>query len=358
MQRLSGAAIWDESTANRFVVESMPSSAVSPASPSASPASEKEQMTNGGSGQPSSTSFVTLVHGSWCSRTSEDFFQAAEWIQYSQTFPVSGSMRNGQCFQRERLALRTAGSASLSSAWPTARAEDSESCGNHLGATDSLTGMTPSANDETGKQYTRDGGDPNKPRLSLSGQAMLERWPTPDTNPNGRYNTSPGPAGARPTIAYAAMLREARRPGAQVSVSMQARIWQTPNTDSFRSRGGDRKDEMGLDQQSRFWATPQAHDVKNVNSTASDYMGLPKEVAAWPSLTARDWKGGGEAVIRQDGKSRLDQLDWKAESFSRQAQATPDGLTSSENPRGLRLHLGPIHDALTLVLQAGSWAGR
>jgi DNA (cytosine-5)-methyltransferase 1 len=34
-----------------------------------------------------------------------------------------------------------------------------------------------------------------------------------------------------------------------------AKQWQTPATDSFRSRGGDRKDEMGLDQQARHWPT-------------------------------------------------------------------------------------------------------
>ena len=36
-----------------------------------------------------------------------------------------------------------------------------------------------------------------------------------------------------------------------------ATYWQTPATDSFRSRGGDRVNEMGLDQQSRFWPTPK-----------------------------------------------------------------------------------------------------
>jgi hypothetical protein len=33
----------------------------------------------------------------------------------------------------------------------------------------------------------------------------------------------------------------------------EAAHWQTPATDSFRSRGGDRKDEMGLDQQARLF---------------------------------------------------------------------------------------------------------
>lgn len=39
-----------------------------------------------------------------------------------------------------------------------------------------------------------------------------------------------------------------------------AEQWQTPGTDSFRSRGGDRADEMGLDQEARFWQTPQARE--------------------------------------------------------------------------------------------------
>ena len=34
--------------------------------------------------------------------------------------------------------------------------------------------------------------------------------------------------------------------------------WQTPQTDSFRSRGGERKDEAGLDRQARTWPTPTA----------------------------------------------------------------------------------------------------
>lgn len=46
-----------------------------------------------------------------------------------------------------------------------------------------------------------------------------------------------------------------------------AALWQTPGTDSFRSRSGDRKDEMGLDQQARaMWPTPAARDYKGTNS--------------------------------------------------------------------------------------------
>lgn len=47
----------------------------------------------------------------------------------------------------------------------------------------------------------------------------------------------------------------------------QIQLWQTPGTDSFRSRVGDRKDEMGLDQQARMqWVTPAIRDHKGANS--------------------------------------------------------------------------------------------
>ena len=47
-----------------------------------------------------------------------------------------------------------------------------------------------------------------------------------------------------------------------MALSMQADQWQTPASDSFRSRGGDRKDEMGLDQQARTWPGPMAHEAR------------------------------------------------------------------------------------------------
>jgi hypothetical protein len=39
--------------------------------------------------------------------------------------------------------------------------------------------------------------------------------------------------------------------GWTIDLNEQAAWWQTPATDSFRCRGGDRKNEMGLDQQAR-----------------------------------------------------------------------------------------------------------
>jgi hypothetical protein len=50
-----------------------------------------------------------------------------------------------------------------------------------------------------------------------------------------------------------------------------AELWQTPAVDSFRSRGGDRKDEMGLDQQARFsqFPTPAARDFRSETGGAA-----------------------------------------------------------------------------------------
>ena len=54
----------------------------------------------------------------------------------------------------------------------------------------------------------------------------------------------------------------------------QVKQWQTPATDSSRSRGGDRKDEMGLDQQARNWPTPMAADDGHKVTPASHQSGL------------------------------------------------------------------------------------
>lgn len=70
---------------------------------------------------------------------------------------------------------------------------------------------------------------------------------------------------------------------------------------------------------------------------------LPAMAANWPSPTTRIYKGGGQAVTRADGKSRLDMLDmldWSAEAWSASRSsvpdpATPDGPASSPSRRSL-----------------------
>ncbi len=98
----------------------------------------------------------------------------------------------------------------------------------------------------------------------------------------------------------------------------QANQWQTPATDSFRSRGGERKDEQGLDQQARLWATPSARDHKGEASKGpkgtSRQRDLTREVKAFshPDLAtqkpgANCWCGSLGCDLRSH-KRRLSPL--------------------------------------------------
>lgn len=127
------------------------------------------------------------------------------------------------CLQRRKSALLTDGKDSLH--WPTARAEDAESAGNHPGACDSLTGAT--------------------------------------------------------------------------------RNWKTPATDSFRSRGGKRKNEAGLDQQSRNWPSPRANDHKSgVTGEVAKANARPlcEVVAQWRTPDAPTGAGGSRTRTNSRGK--------------------------------------------------------
>jgi hypothetical protein len=136
-----------------------------------------------------------------------DMFSDLGFSEFSETLPDSGWFADGFLY-----ALRTSGpaiSGSGCSLWPTALQENGESCGNHPGAVDSLTGAA--------KLW-------NTPRAITGGAETAER-----KQELGRTESGGG------------------------DLQAQTQLWQTPATDSFRSRGGDRKDEMGLDQQARMY---------------------------------------------------------------------------------------------------------
>lgn len=81
--------------------------------------------------------------------------------------------------------------------------------------------------------------------------------------------------------------------------------WQTPGADSFRSRGGDRKDEMGLDQQARkLWPTATAGDAAGGGS-----RNLPGSKAhAGVSLTDMVLFGGSSTPRNPDDPRTRDRL--------------------------------------------------
>jgi hypothetical protein len=130
--------------------------------------------------------------------------------------------------------------------WPTPRMEDGESSGMRWsrGKADTLTAVathlagwpSPQARDHKGA--TLPGNELTHNARPLNEMAVLAGWPTPmaGTPAQKGYNAAGNTDSSRATVALAG--------------------WPTPQVDPFRSRGGDRKDEMGLDQIAR--TLPQA----------------------------------------------------------------------------------------------------
>jgi hypothetical protein len=137
--------------------------------------------------------------------------------------------------------------------WPTARANDSEKRG------------------EVG----------NDPRNGLV--AAAEHWLTPNVPNGGR------------TIHHAEVMgRTAMHQGKKV--------------------------QIGLESQVENCSTPRASDGEKGSPNQSFGAGgvpLTNQASNWSSPTVRIHKGGGTALTRADGRSRLDMLDWQAESWER-----------------------------------------
>ena len=253
--RLSGLTL-SPSQADCFVAAWLDSLAGFPAKTSALPADKQESRESGADcSSRLSDSFASWNRSSGCflktSRQSSLFQQEQP---FSENLPKSGSMRNGELFERPMLVDRTGESGRL--CWPTAVVTDSN------GARNETSGRSMASQHHSGTTLN---------------DAII-KWPTPrsaDSESCGNY------------------------PGAVDSLTGAARMWQTPATDSFRSRGGDRKHEMGLDQEARMWHTPKAHEnaetsgtfvSRNADRGAHCFSGLGAQTMHWPTPQARDVK--------------------------------------------------------------------
>lgn len=183
------------------------------------------------------------------------------------------------------------------SSWPTARAEDSESCGNHSGSTDSLTGAS-------------------------------RNWKTP----HGFQNTD----------------RFGKTAGGGGEFAKQAMGWQTPATDSFRSRGGDRKDEPGLDQQARKWPTPKvptggAEVRASRKQRGSGGEDLAASATVWPTPRSNDYKSGVTGNIKKKNARPLCEVACQS-SLPAPPTSTPGASSSPStrrlNPRFVEMLMG------------------
>ncbi len=119
--------------------------------------------------------------------------------------------------------------------------------------------------------------------------------------------------------------------------------WQTPATDSFRSRGGDRKDEMGLDQQARaHWPTPmqddKSHDGRDLEKREQDgrQLGLNDVSRIWWPTPRQE--PGTHSIV--NGKRYETSLEYVSRD-SLPVQQMSDGPQSSEIVQTSRRRLNP-----------------
>jgi hypothetical protein len=128
-----------------------------------------------------------------------------------------------------------------------------------------------------------------------------------------------------------------------VSLHHLAAHWQTPGTDSFRSRGGERKDEMGLDQQARFWATPVASPNTNrsTKSTPTQEAGKHGEYLAVQAIT--HWPTPKTGMTDCPAERNRNTPNLAASASTHQPGTTmPDGQPSRRvlNPRFAEMLMG------------------
>ena len=344
----------EPSRANSIVAEWLELWPVSPARITQSQGSVLESSENtANSGTTSRPSFATWDRTGCFWRTSQASMFPMEEMQgpyfprdsglYLETWPISGSMLNGCVYERPTLELRTGGLGG--SAWPTSRAEDSESAGNHPGAVDSLTGATRNWGTP---QVTTNGGSPS-PQCTGNGsrledQVSPEMWPTVTANPATYSNGFMGPNLIEKATSWLTPhgmngQDQTGKQGRGGEFAAQAKEWQTPATDSFRSRGGNRVNEMGLDQQSRFWPTPNTPSGgPNTKSTPTHTGGLDLDgsVLNWGTPTSRDYKDGSSADTAPTN-GLLGRQVIQGSHCSLPAPAIPSGPTSSPNSPGLPL---------------------
>ena len=314
-QHLFGALVLKSSSQTSGVESWIASQRAFPASPGAPPENSEALRTNGGSGPPSLGSSARSNRPSYSLRMCQASFLDEDSIAYSEMLPKWGSMRSGVIWPQAKWEPAT--NANAFSFWSSIRVADTEACAHPNTTNDSAP--------------------------DIAGY-----WPTPTTAPeapNTGSNKVNGPT----------------------SLGEATSQWQSPAADSFRSRGGDRRDEAGLDQEARMWPTPTEDNANNnggpSRSRERGYGDLTVAVNDWPTIrpssgerncgatcmessrlwptaTARDWKGSTPQSMY---RGHLDQAT--EQIFSRQGRAMNDGAKSLPFTPGSRRRLNPAFAA-------------
>ena len=214
-----------------------------------SPDSEKEPMTSDGSGLSSSDWFARYDPEASSWRTSQVSFME-ELNTFSETWPRSGSMRNGQVFEHQTLAHPTAESESLSWASPV--------------AADAAQG---DIENENTKYVTT--GTGRLPKISNNGESgslglarEVKHWATPEARDwKGHTITENHPEGYNHALPN------------------DVAMWMTPTVMSANDKFKNiPKDLSRLSSQGVVWSTPTASDDEHKVSVNSSQPGMVGEV--------------------------------------------------------------------------------
>jgi hypothetical protein len=305
-----------------------------PVRPSVLPGSAAELKTSDGSGLKSSECFAKLTpNGLWEKMSPAYCLPTMEGHSgmFSETWPASGSMRNGCVYERPTWEPATAAIACGS--WPTAQAEDAKSCGNHpqgpredypqqqTNLSDQFKWLTPhgmNGVDHTGKEGR--GGEFAK---------QATNWTTPqahdvstgDPNRVRRYGTKHGAANLTDDVC----------------------LWPTPNAHDGRRPGVDDLSTQGgnLNREAGAWGTPTSRDWKDGTSadTVPENGLLGRQAGNWPTPNTEDASGSGSARTRAEGKQAM--LHDTARTFLSSLPAPAQPSSGSESSEITRTSLPP-----------------
>ena len=181
---------------------------------------------------------------------------------YSESWPKTGSMRNGCLYRRPPLELRTSGSGF--SCWPTANAHDGRRPGHDDDSTQGMNLKREAENWPTpGAAVSNEGETPE------TWQARADKIKEQGINGNGagmplaiaaQLWQSPGNMGG------GSVSRGGERIGEPLLAGQaeQASQWMTPealNTEGYQIVDGKKIPRLGAQASAQAWTTPQAHDT-------------------------------------------------------------------------------------------------
>ena len=282
----------------------------SPANHIPMPVIEKDQRTTGTSGPIPSDALARWdqVTQSW--KTSQASFLTDTPALLPGSFPKSATVHNGTLYPLP-MPVR-----------PTLERDGGVLPG--MKATHHVP--TPTASDHIRRKSTSSETLNYETNKSVSLDRWAERWMTPNTMdslPPKSQKALDHEYTHRPNRSSPGNLRD------QIAVAEGKSTWPTPraregNAGAPRSKGSKHNAGRGyLDGVvQEKWPTPKSQDSKhgpltewekNTNHPGTKDSLRYKVMMKWPTPTVSDAKGSGPAIIRKDGKSRMDRLDYATE---------------------------------------------